>query len=232
MKTTDDFKDIMDHLCDYARDVSDSTGTYIGELINLRKPITDDDVTTPAIEEGAAQVIKYISCNENHSFIKELHLEVGKGVTYDAFKVKEDDVKEDDKEPKEGDAPKKVVTDEEKAKKQIVLVKEVLREERMKYFIVPKLGSYLAIPMIHKSCLSDTILEAAISDYLTYKQKQEDQEKAKKDFEDKIAEGIYIKQNRQKLPRMGLNIKLQTFLSMILLCFRHFHPSYKIMFSA
>jgi hypothetical protein len=189
MHSTDNFKDIMEQLCEYVKELTSATGVYIGELTTLRKPITDDDITVPPVDESAPQIIKYIATSEDHAFMKKLYLEASKGITFNALKTKEDEVKEDDKEVKEGDPPKKVITDEEKAKKQIIFVKEVLREEKMNYFVVPRLGSYLAIPLMHKSCLTDAILEAAINDFLLYKQKLEDQEKAKKEFEEKVAEG-------------------------------------------
>ena len=192
MRSTDNFKDIMEQLCEYIKELTTATGVYIGELTTLRKPITDDDVTAPPVDESAPQIIKYIATSEDHAFMKKLYLEINKGVTYNALKAKEDEVKEEDKEAKEGDPPKKVITEEEKAKKQIIFVKEVLREDKMNYFVVPRLGSYLAIPLMHKSCLSDAILETAISDFLAYKQKLEDQEKAKKEFEEKVAEGIVV----------------------------------------
>jgi hypothetical protein len=35
----------------------------------------------------------------------------------------------------------------------------------MWYKRVPRLGSFMAVPLIYQSCLSDEALEAAISDY-------------------------------------------------------------------
>lgn len=35
----------------------------------------------------------------------------------------------------------------------------------MWYKRVPRLGSFIAVPLIYQSCLSDEALEAAISDY-------------------------------------------------------------------
>ena len=87
------------------------------------------------------------------------------------------------------------LTEEEKTKKQIVFIKEVLRDEKVAFFVVPRLGSYVAFPLIHRTCLSDAILEQAITDFFTFKQKQEDQEKAKKEWEERIAEGILLTRN-------------------------------------
>lgn len=188
MNSTENYKDIMEELCEYIKEFTNATGVYVGELTNLRKPITDEDITAPPVDEAAPQVIKYVAANEDHAFMKKLYLEAGKGVTFNALKAKEEEVKEEEKEPKEGESPKKVLTEEEKTKKQIVFIKEVLRDEKVAFFVVPRLGSYVAFPLIHRTCLSDAILEQAITDFFTFKQKQEDQEKAKKEWEERIAE--------------------------------------------
>jgi len=44
-------------------------------------------------------------------------------------------------------------------------VANVIREPKMHYWTVPKLGSFLAIPFIYKSCLSSESLENAMLDY-------------------------------------------------------------------
>jgi hypothetical protein len=62
----------------------------------------------------------------------------------------------------------------------------------MHYFVVPRLGSYLAIPLLHKSYLSDAILETAINEYTAYKLKLDEQARAKKEYDDKVAEGMQV----------------------------------------
>lgn len=44
-------------------------------------------------------------------------------------------------------------------------VKEVVREPRIHYYRVPKLGSYLAVRMEYNSCLFEGALDSAIVDY-------------------------------------------------------------------
>jgi hypothetical protein len=57
-----------------------------------------------------------------------------------------DEVPEKDKDPKH------------------LFISEVVREKNIKYFKVPKLGSYLAIRLSFNSCISEEALEAAILD--------------------------------------------------------------------
>ena len=47
-----------------------------------------------------------------------------------------------------------------------VYVNEVVREPRMYFFKVPKLGSYLAIRLEYDSCLFEGALDAAVADYI------------------------------------------------------------------
>jgi hypothetical protein len=47
-----------------------------------------------------------------------------------------------------------------------VLIKEVVREPRMHYYRVPKLGSYLAIKLEYGSCLSVSSYEAGVEDWV------------------------------------------------------------------
>lgn len=47
---------------------------------------------------------------------------------------------------------------------QHVYIPEVVRESRMWFKTVPRLGAFMAIPIIYNSCLSDEALDAAIAD--------------------------------------------------------------------
>ena len=46
-----------------------------------------------------------------------------------------------------------------------VYVKEVVREKRMNFTRVPRLGSYMAIPLIYNSCMTDEALEESVKDF-------------------------------------------------------------------
>ena len=81
-----------------------------------------------------------------------------KGVTHDVFKF--------EKEPpveaaEEGELVEKDILEAFKH----VYVKEVVREKRMNFTRVPRLGSYMAIPLIYNSCMTDEALEEAVKDF-------------------------------------------------------------------
>lgn len=190
-KNTTYINDILDQFCDIIQTITNSSGVYIGELTRIKKPITDSDIVNPPADESAPQVIKYIATNQDHIFMKENCLEPGKGVTFSAIKQSIEDTKQEDKEKEAQDKKeehKVEATEEEKIRKSMVFVKEVLREEKMHYFKVPKLGSYIAMPISHLTCLNDISLEAAITDHVAYYQRIEEQEKSKKEYEDMAAE--------------------------------------------
>ena len=96
------------------------------------------------------------------------------GITYNAVfgpddepeaPVEEEPVEEGEERPKK---PQK-----EKLPK-FKLVEEVVREPKMKFFMVPKLGSYMAIRLEYESCLSEEAFDAAVVDFLDVKNRKEE----------------------------------------------------------
>jgi hypothetical protein len=47
-----------------------------------------------------------------------------------------------------------------------VFVKEVVREPKIHFFKVPKLGSYMAVPLVYDSCQFEEALDNAVADHL------------------------------------------------------------------
>jgi len=58
-----------------------------------------------------------------------------------------------------------------------VYVNEVVREPRMHYFKVPRLGSFMAVPLVYKSCMFEDALENSVNDYLECQKLREEQNK-------------------------------------------------------
>jgi hypothetical protein len=46
-------------------------------------------------------------------------------------------------------------------------VKEVVREPKIHFYKVPRLGSYMAVPIEYESCLSVAALDEAVADFAT-----------------------------------------------------------------
>ena len=54
------------------------------------------------------------------------------------------------------------------------MIPEVVREPRIHYYDVPKLGYYLNIKLEYQSCLSEDEFDAALQDYIEVEQKRAD----------------------------------------------------------
>ena len=91
------------------------------------------------------------------------------GISHDVFK---------DPEAAEGEAPEGEEGEEggENAEKKQassdilntfkhIYVKEVVREPRMHFYKVPKLGSFMAVPLIYNSCQFEDALDKAVTDF-------------------------------------------------------------------
>jgi hypothetical protein len=63
-------------------------------------------------------------------------------------------------------------------------VPEVVRNPKMHYWQVPRLGSYMAIPMVYNSCLSVSSFTQAVDDFNDFSRKTKKQEDEKQAFED------------------------------------------------
>ena len=119
-------------------------------------------------------------------------LKMSEGVTPDAFNASEappPPVEEDpNKEAKEEQKKEEVAVIANNEIKNIVYRPEVTREPRMKYFKVPRLGCYLAVPLIYSSCLFVDSLETALVDYAAYREKLKKNEEIMKEYEDSLAQ--------------------------------------------
>ena len=49
-----------------------------------------------------------------------------------------------------------------------IYVPEVVREPKMHFYRVPRLGAFMAVPLEYNSCLFEKSLDQSIADYLTY----------------------------------------------------------------
>ncbi len=126
------------------------------------------------------------------------------------------------KDPKEGGEPKeqKEVVDpkvrraeKERAREQaekeaeeknikMTLIKDVIRDGKIKFFKVPRLGCYVAVSIRHPCCVSEQSLDKAFDSYLEVLKKRAEQEKAnqlkqeemQKEKEDKEAAGEEYKE--------------------------------------
>lgn len=111
------------------------------------------------------ETIKFKFASEDHADLIGKNLAPSVGVTHDVF------AKEYQEANSDLAAAAETGTLLESFKH--LLIKEVVREPRMHYWKVPRLGSYMAIPMSVKTTLSVDTLQKSIEDYRAYHQKAE-----------------------------------------------------------
>ena len=109
----------------------------------------------------------------------------GKGVTYEVFaepdpQTQAQNADDIDNDENEKEPPSKVKH-----------VSDVVSEPNMYYFEIPRLGAYLAVPMVVKSYLNAESFDDAILKLQAYAElvadNKKEKEKMEKDFEDRIA---------------------------------------------
>lgn len=118
---------------------------YVGLLGNQRKTVTDNDEDENAhLDLEAPKTVTYIGASKNskEGMLGRV-LPPEKGISLDVFK--EDPVVEGD----EGGEVKKDI------KQKYIYVPNVLKEERIHYFRLPKLGSYAVFSMVVPNLLAE-----------------------------------------------------------------------------
>lgn len=149
------------------------------------KPITEKDNDQAHIDKEAVPHLQYAFASAEHKFLIDKILEPGKGVTYDIFNETPVEAVED--VPPELDEDGNEIQKPEKAPEEVlpkyIEVPEVVREGRMHFFKVPKLGSYLAIKLEYESCLFEQALDAGVIDQLAVNERLSRQHDEKQAFE-------------------------------------------------
>ena len=97
------------------------------------------------------------------------------GLTFDVFKEVEVNAEAEENAPAEEVDP---------TLPRHVLVPEVVREPRIHFYQVPRLGSYLAIKLEYRSCLSTAAYDAGIKEANVVKEKKIAQEVEIKEWEE------------------------------------------------
>lgn len=124
-----------------------STGCYIGQLEFPFKDISEDADAEAHLDKEKPEVIKYDWANEDHKdLIVGTNLPPSKGITHDVFAQDFIDANEDLEDSFAGNT---LLSDFKH-----IYRPEVVRESRMNYWKVPRLGAYIAVPLVYRSALS------------------------------------------------------------------------------
>ena len=172
--STQDVDDFLEELVDYLRHSTGAAACYVGRLEKVKKPISLLDHERAHIDEEAPQVIRYIAASKNSEFMvgKVLTEEEGEA-TYSIWKEEEEPPVPADEEEEDSDANKK------KERVKTVSVDDVVTDPRIKFFDVPKLGAYFAVPLTYRSCLYEGSFDAGVEDALECRKLRAQQEEEK-----------------------------------------------------
>jgi hypothetical protein len=173
---------------DFLKEHTQATAAYVGKLVTPKKPIKETDDDRAHIDNDAEKVIHFLKATDGHHYLVDKVLKQSQGLTFDVFKEAEAAAAEkepSDEPPAEEESPRKQ-KDPEEALPRTIFVKEVVREPRMHFFKVPRLGSYLAVRLEYSSCLLEEALDAAVQDSLEMRNKLKEQEEEKKAYLEKL----------------------------------------------
>ena len=186
---TDQLQDLNDHLEQGTR----ATAVYIGKMEQPFKPISESDNDRAHIDKNAPHHIRFCHANKDHQFLVDQILESSQGLTFEVF---------DDSQPAEGDESKKQRVEEDdegnpvppiqpnegEVLPKFIVIPEVVREAKMYFFKVPRLGSYMAIRLEYQTCLFEEAFDAGFKDMMSMRDAQRLQDEHRAEFERDQAE--------------------------------------------
>ena len=171
----DNLQDLVNHL----KMVSDSTAVYVGKVVNPIKEIKEEDDDKAHVDPNVVPQIQFSHSDDTHNFMVDKVLKQNEGITYSLFT--EEPPAEDEapaQEPASGDEGAPATEQAGKPKPlRHILVPEVVREPKIHFYTVPRLGSYLAIKLEYNSCLFEEAFDQATADYAVVNQKRAELEK-------------------------------------------------------
>ena len=154
---------MLEELPEFLENIGKFTGVYIGELNHPNKEVTEADTDPNAhLQVDQPKLINYIGSSKSHKSLmigKSLALE--KGVTAEVFTLAQEEVEGEEK------------------KKKFVYVPDVIKNEKVHFFRIPKLGAYIAIPLIYKSYLYESTFDKALEERKKYLHQKDEFDKEK-----------------------------------------------------
>eukprot|EP00117_Sycon_ciliatum_P012722 scpid65277/ scgid13679/ len=172
---SDDHEDNLQDLVGYLSEYTNSTSAYVGKLVEQKFEIEEDDDDTAHQNSEAPKIVDiYHSSPEDFKFVQRKTIAPTEGVTHDVFKEIEEppapevpevpEVPEGGEPKPEGEGEPEPVKEPEEVLPYHITVDEIVREPRIKYFKVPRLGSLLSVRMSYESCLFEQALDEAVND--------------------------------------------------------------------
>jgi hypothetical protein len=173
-----DLTDELQNLTDHLKAETKSTAVYIGKLVTPHKSIKENDNDKAHIDRDAEKIIRFCNSDSEHQYIVDMTLTPNEGLTFDVFKDAEPSEAKEAVEPELDEEGNPIVKVEEP--KEVfpisVNVKEVVREPRINFFKVPRLGSYMAIRLEYNTCLYEEAFDAGVTEMIAVNEKKKHQQ--------------------------------------------------------
>ena len=144
----------------------------------IKDGLREDEDDRAHIIDRAKPQIEFLHASEGYRYLEGKILKQEEGVTYGLFK---EDVNH-------GSNPTVVDAEPATGFAKHIFVPEVVKEKRMHYYQVPRLGSYLAVKLEYQSCLFEEAYDAAVENYKEVNQLNQDQEAERQQWEEEQAE--------------------------------------------
>lgn len=175
LEASHDLTDNLQGLTQIIREFTGATGVYVGRLERPRVKIEDKDNDRAHVDREGPKEIRFSHATpEDHSYMVSKILKPNQGLSHNAFNAPAKQSSEpvaEGGEPAEGEEGQKVAIkkegpiDELMAYQYHIYVPDVVREPKMHFYRVPRLGAFLAVPLEYNSCLFEKALDQSITDY-------------------------------------------------------------------
>lgn len=200
LRNIQDFKDqfiniedplnLLDKFCDLIFGLTsiiqlEATGVYLGRIEKLKKAINDESNDVAHLDPNAHLIINYISVSSNHEFMKGKKTKVEDGITFEVFQELSTQNKNNEESQ---ESPAENTLEVVKPLVPTIFIPEVVREPKMKYYKVPRLGCYFVCALTYKSYLNEESFDKAIENYYIVQEKINKQKEEKIEKEAEIAE--------------------------------------------
>lgn len=166
IQNSGDLSDQLQNLNDHLRVGTKATACYIGKMVLPKNKISDTDLDNAHVNAEATPQIQFGYADPDHKFLIDKILAPGSGVTYDLFvdTPAEEVPAEEPQLDEEGNPIPVPEKEPEEVLPKHMIVPEVVRDDRVFFYRVPKLGSYMAVRLEYETCLFEEALEAGIAD--------------------------------------------------------------------
>ena len=190
IKDCKDFWLGFNHICERLKTLTNSTGCYIGIYDQKRKAVKEEDDIDGHLDPSGVKVLRYIGWNNDHEFLNGKFLEPNQGVTYDLINVQPPQQTNEQPQNPPNDKKPEEEKDKKKSEEELntLLIKDVVNDNRIKFFREPRLGCYLALDLTYKTSLSYNSLLSAIRCTKNYEGSKEEEETRKKEWKEKQEE--------------------------------------------